>query len=206
MVGWTCSAGGNPSSPFNSNIFRFCSIILYCCSSICCFTCYTCDSICIFTCSISSFTCSYCCCYWAICFCCSICCCCCAIAICCACVTVAFCGDNPIWTSWFSHKFKGPGVQYEVGLGIQSGDIIRLNGPFPCGKWSDIKKNQEWDEEEAFEGGMCGGRWQLCWGTQVHWSPISRWWIMLLEENKTKGTFMPWDSEFLVQAMGDSAE
>ena len=29
---------------------------------------------------------------------------------------------------WYSHKFKKPGVQYEVGVGIKSGDIVWING------------------------------------------------------------------------------
>ena len=40
---------------------------------------------------------------------------------------------------WYSHKFKKPGVRYEVGLSILSGDICWINGPFPCGEYPDIK-------------------------------------------------------------------
>ena len=46
---------------------------------------------------------------------------------------------KPFWKGWFLHKFKGPGVRYEVGLCIQTGEIVWLHGPFPCGKWPDIK-------------------------------------------------------------------
>lgn len=45
----------------------------------------------------------------------------------------------PFWTGWFSHKFRGPGLRYEVGLCIRTGDIVWIHGPFPCGKWPDIK-------------------------------------------------------------------
>lgn len=45
---------------------------------------------------------------------------------------------KPFWKGWYSHKFHGPGVRYEVGVGIQRGDIVCVNGPFPCGTWSDI--------------------------------------------------------------------
>lgn len=40
---------------------------------------------------------------------------------------------------WFSHKFKKPGVRYEVAVGIASGDIVSIVGPFPCGDYPDIK-------------------------------------------------------------------
>ena len=40
---------------------------------------------------------------------------------------------------WFSHKFKKPGVRYEVAVGIASGDIVSIVGPFPCGEYPDIK-------------------------------------------------------------------
>lgn len=39
---------------------------------------------------------------------------------------------------WYSHKFKGPGLRYEVALSILGGDIVWTNGPFPCGSWPDI--------------------------------------------------------------------
>lgn len=40
---------------------------------------------------------------------------------------------------WFSHKFNGPGVRYEVGICIQTGWIVWINGPFPCGEWPDLR-------------------------------------------------------------------
>ena len=39
---------------------------------------------------------------------------------------------------WFSRKFKGPGLRYEVAVSINGGDIVHTNGPFPCGAWPDI--------------------------------------------------------------------
>jgi hypothetical protein len=42
------------------------------------------------------------------------------------------------WTGWFSHKFKGPGVGYEVGLNVMTGQIVWVHGPFPCGEWPDL--------------------------------------------------------------------
>lgn len=47
---------------------------------------------------------------------------------------------SPFWKGWYSHKFNGEGVRYEVGLCIQTGDIVWIHGQYPCGKWSDIKK------------------------------------------------------------------
>ena len=37
-----------------------------------------------------------------------------------------------------SHKFNGPGLRYEVAIAIQTGDIVHVNGPFPCGRYQDI--------------------------------------------------------------------
>ena len=33
---------------------------------------------------------------------------------------------------WWSHKFNGPGVRYEVGVCIQTAEIVWFRGPFPC--------------------------------------------------------------------------
>ena len=40
---------------------------------------------------------------------------------------------------WFLPKFKGAGLRYEVGVCIQTGDIVWFNGPYPCGWGPDIK-------------------------------------------------------------------
>ena len=40
---------------------------------------------------------------------------------------------------WFSPKFKGAGLRYEVCISIIGGDIVWVNGPFPCGQYPDIK-------------------------------------------------------------------
>lgn len=34
---------------------------------------------------------------------------------------------------FFSHKFNGAGLKYEIGVSIKSGDIVWYNGPFPAG-------------------------------------------------------------------------
>jgi hypothetical protein len=41
--------------------------------------------------------------------------------------------------SWYSHKFKGPGLRYEVGVCIFSGNICWINGPFKPGLMNDIQ-------------------------------------------------------------------
>jgi hypothetical protein len=45
---------------------------------------------------------------------------------------------TPFSPMWYSHKFKGPGVRYEVALSINGGDIVHIHGPFACGAWPDI--------------------------------------------------------------------
>ena len=46
---------------------------------------------------------------------------------------------NPFNRKWFSHKFKKAGLRYEVAVCIKTGDIVWINGPFPCGRWPDLK-------------------------------------------------------------------
>ena len=43
------------------------------------------------------------------------------------------------WKGWYSHKFKGPGLRYEVAVSLKTGYIVWVNGPFACGVWPDIK-------------------------------------------------------------------
>ena len=44
------------------------------------------------------------------------------------------------WNSkWYSHKFDGPGLHYEIAVCIHTGDIVSYNGPFECGAWPDLK-------------------------------------------------------------------
>ena len=40
---------------------------------------------------------------------------------------------------WYSHKFKGPGLRYEVGVSIAKGKVVWIHRPFECGMWPDIK-------------------------------------------------------------------
>lgn len=45
---------------------------------------------------------------------------------------------SPFNKDWYSHKFKGPGLRYEIGLSL-SGRIVWVNGPFKCGAFPDLK-------------------------------------------------------------------
>jgi hypothetical protein len=39
----------------------------------------------------------------------------------------------------YSYKFNGPGLRYEVGVCILSGEIVWANGPYEPGKWNDLE-------------------------------------------------------------------
>jgi hypothetical protein len=41
--------------------------------------------------------------------------------------------------AWYSQKFKGPGIRYEVAVCILTGHIVWINGPFLPGDWPDIE-------------------------------------------------------------------
>ena len=45
----------------------------------------------------------------------------------------------PFNPKWYSHKFKGPGLRYEVAICIKTGCIVWVIGPFPAGEWPDRK-------------------------------------------------------------------
>jgi hypothetical protein len=49
----------------------------------------------------------------------------------------------PFSEGWFSHKFHGPAVRYEVCVNIQNGWIVLVNGPFPAGEWPDLRIARE---------------------------------------------------------------
>lgn len=46
---------------------------------------------------------------------------------------------KPFSPVWFSHKFRGPGLRYEVGISVHMGRIVWVNGPFACGGYPDLK-------------------------------------------------------------------
>ena len=45
----------------------------------------------------------------------------------------------PFDSKWYSHKFGGPGLRYEIGVCIKTGKIVSYNGPLECGRWPDLK-------------------------------------------------------------------
>lgn len=46
---------------------------------------------------------------------------------------------SPFNPEWYSHKFWGPVLGYEVTVSKNTGDITWIHGPIPCGTWPDIK-------------------------------------------------------------------
>ena len=48
-----------------------------------------------------------------------------------------FTNDLPWDTKWYSYKFGGAGLRYEIATNIITGDIVWVYGPFPAGHWSD---------------------------------------------------------------------
>jgi DDE superfamily endonuclease len=55
---------------------------------------------------------------------------------------------------WFSHKFHGAGLRYEVGVCIQTGWIVWKNGPYPCGSYPDLTIARDWLHKELQPGEM----------------------------------------------------
>jgi hypothetical protein len=46
---------------------------------------------------------------------------------------------TPFSAMWFSHKLNRAGLRYEIGITIQTGDLVWINGPYPCGDWPDLR-------------------------------------------------------------------
>ena len=46
---------------------------------------------------------------------------------------------SPFSTSWYSQKFRGAGLRYEVGIAIQTSDIVCTNSPIWPGIWNDLQ-------------------------------------------------------------------
>lgn len=61
---------------------------------------------------------------------------------------------TPFNKKWFSHKFSGPGLRYELGVCIKTGHIVEFHGPLPCA-YPDLK---------IFHAGM---KWKLLPGERV---------------------------------------
>lgn len=68
--------------------------------------------------------------------------------------------EYPFETKWWSHKFNGPALRFEVGIAIQTGDCVWLNGPFPPAPFPDGKIAKEmglWDMLDEGETFVCDG-------------------------------------------------
>lgn len=50
---------------------------------------------------------------------------------------------TPFSPQWYSHKFKGPGLRYEIALNIRTGNLVWTNGGYPCGSCSDLTSARE---------------------------------------------------------------
>ena len=46
---------------------------------------------------------------------------------------------TPFSSGWYSHEFLGPGLRYKVGITVEHGEIVWVNGLFPCEFWPDVK-------------------------------------------------------------------
>ena len=45
---------------------------------------------------------------------------------------------KPFKKCWWSHKYNGPALRYEVIVCIATGEIVYFNGPYPCKTTPDI--------------------------------------------------------------------
>lgn len=50
---------------------------------------------------------------------------------------------TPFSRIWYSFKHNGPGLRYEIGLAIDTGNIVWGHGGVPCGQYSDLKLARE---------------------------------------------------------------
>ena len=46
---------------------------------------------------------------------------------------------SPFNPKWYSHKFHGPGIRYEIGICIRTGHVVWAYGSLPCGEWPDLR-------------------------------------------------------------------
>ena len=71
--------------------------------------------------------------------------------------------------SFYSHKIKAAALRYEVGVAIQTGNIVWVNGPFKCGAFPDLKifcsKLKHCLDPGAYveaDNGYCGKPMRVC--------------------------------------------
>jgi len=76
---------------------------------------------------------------------------------------------KPFSRKWYSHKFEGAGLRYEIAVSIKKGYIVWVNGPYPCGSYPDIsifrhalKHYLEKDERVEADDGYRGDEPAYC--------------------------------------------
>jgi len=50
---------------------------------------------------------------------------------------------TPFSSKWCSHKFNHAALRYEIGICIQTGWIVWVNGPYPAGQWPDLSISRD---------------------------------------------------------------
>ena len=53
-------------------------------------------------------------------------------------VDFVICEPSPFNSKWFFHKHKGPGLRYEVAIGMNESNAVWASGPFACGSNTDL--------------------------------------------------------------------
>lgn len=46
---------------------------------------------------------------------------------------------SPFDPTLWSHKLNNAGLRYEIGVAVQTGKIVWVNGPYPPGPWPDLR-------------------------------------------------------------------
>jgi len=78
---------------------------------------------------------------------------------------------SPFNPCWFSHKFNGPALRHEIGVCIQTGEIVWISGPYPAGSWPDLRIARDWIIYEIEEGEMILADGGHCDGHQFFMTP-----------------------------------
>jgi len=60
---------------------------------------------------------------------------------------------SPFDPKWCSFKHRGPGARYDVAICTQTGNIVWVNGPFPCGAYPDHENAREEGLEDSLDAG-----------------------------------------------------
>ena len=46
---------------------------------------------------------------------------------------------TPFSRQWYSHKFKGAGLRYEIAVSFKTCEVVWATGPYPCGSFPDLR-------------------------------------------------------------------